>query len=65
LTLETLAERVEGLLCLSGCRQGVVASALLVKDEEGARRMGASSTDESTPNELVLICHQKSPRLPK
>jgi error-prone DNA polymerase len=36
LTLETLAEHAGGLLCLSGCRQGAVASALLAKDEERA-----------------------------
>jgi error-prone DNA polymerase len=38
LTLETLAEHAGGLLCLSGCRQGGVASALLAKDEERARQ---------------------------
>ena len=36
LTPETLAEHANGLLCLSGCRQGAVASALLAKDEETA-----------------------------
>ena len=32
LTLETLADHADGLICLSGCRQGAVASALLAKD---------------------------------
>ena len=31
LTLETLAEHAEGLICLSGCRQGAVPAALLAK----------------------------------
>jgi len=38
LTLETLAGHADGLLCLSGCRQGAVASALLAKDEDRACR---------------------------
>ena len=37
-TLEMVAERVEGLLCFSGCRKGAVASALLAKDEGKARQ---------------------------
>ena len=36
LTLDTLAEHAQGLLCLSGCREGAVASSLLAKDKEGA-----------------------------
>jgi error-prone DNA polymerase len=36
--LETLAEHANGLLCLSGCRQGAVASVLLDKDGERARQ---------------------------
>jgi error-prone DNA polymerase len=36
LTLDTLAEHTQGLLCLSGCREGAVASSLLAKDKEGA-----------------------------
>jgi error-prone DNA polymerase len=32
LTLDMLAEHAQGLICLSGCRQGAVASALLAKE---------------------------------
>jgi error-prone DNA polymerase len=38
LLAEVLAENTQGLLCLSGCRQGVVASALLAGNDEGARQ---------------------------
>lgn len=38
LTLETLAAHADGLLCLSGCRQGLVSAALLDKDGAGARQ---------------------------
>ena len=37
-TLEMLARHVDGLLCLSGCRQGAIASALLAQDELRARQ---------------------------
>jgi len=41
LTFEMLATYAEGLLCLSGCKQGPVAAALLAKDRERAcRAMG-------------------------
>ncbi len=36
LTLEVLAQHARGLLCLSGCRKGAVAAALLAKDRERA-----------------------------
>jgi error-prone DNA polymerase len=36
LTLNSVAERADGLLCLSGCRQGAIASALLDKDRKAA-----------------------------
>jgi len=38
LSWEDLARHAEGLLCLSGCRRGAIASALLAGDEEAARR---------------------------
>ena len=38
LSWEDLARHAEGLLCLSGCRWGAIASALLAGDEEAARR---------------------------
>jgi error-prone DNA polymerase len=38
LSWEDLAGHAEGLLCLSGCRRGLVASALLAGDEAAARR---------------------------
>ena len=37
LTLETVAAHAKGLLCLSGCRRGPVASAILSKDPDRAR----------------------------
>ncbi len=36
LTLDTVAAHTNGLLCLSGCRKGVVASRLLAKDRAAA-----------------------------
>ncbi len=42
LTLDTLAEHAQGLLCLSGCREGAVASSLLAKDREAALSAAAS-----------------------
>ena len=38
LAFETLAAHAGGLLCLSGCRQGTVARALLDEDARGAQR---------------------------
>jgi error-prone DNA polymerase len=38
LTLETLADHADGLLCLSGCRQGLAPAALLEKDTALARQ---------------------------
>lgn len=38
LTVEQVAGHTGGLLCLSGCRQGAVAAALVAREEERARR---------------------------
>ena len=38
LTMETLAEHAEGLICLSGCRRGAIARALLAKDDKSAQQ---------------------------
>jgi error-prone DNA polymerase len=45
LTVEVLAGHAAGLLCLSGCRHGAVASALLDQDEETARRAAGRLRD--------------------
>lgn len=45
LTLDTLAEHAAGLLCLSGCRKGAMASALLAKDRERAKSAARSLRD--------------------
>jgi error-prone DNA polymerase len=39
LTLETLAEHADGLLCLSGCRRGLIPTTLLYKDDALARQV--------------------------
>jgi len=41
LTLETLADLASGLICLSGCRKRIAASALLAKDVEAAHAAAA------------------------
>ncbi len=38
LTMEALEKHASGLICLSGCRQGVIPTALLAKDELKARQ---------------------------
>jgi error-prone DNA polymerase len=43
--MEALAGHAEGLLCLSGCRQGAVASALLARDRDAARRAAGQLKD--------------------
>ena len=45
LSLEQVARHSQGLICLSGCRQGAVAAALLARDEEGARRVAGRLRD--------------------
>jgi error-prone DNA polymerase len=45
LTLETLAAHAEGLICLSGCRRGVIPAALLAKDEVSARKAAGQLRD--------------------
>jgi error-prone DNA polymerase len=45
LTLATLAEHTEGLLCLSGCRRGAVSRTLLAGDEAETRRAVAHLRD--------------------
>jgi len=38
MTTDLLARHARGLICLSGCRQGAIASALLARDQEAALR---------------------------
>jgi error-prone DNA polymerase len=45
LTLDMLAAHSQGLICLSGCRQGAVAAALLARDPERARRAAGELRD--------------------
>src|SRR5512142_1807473 len=45
LTIEDVARHADGLLCLSGCRQGAVAQALLAGDEALARRAAGKLID--------------------
>ncbi len=45
LTIEDVARHTGGLLCLSGCRQGVVAQAVLAGDELRAGRAAGKLTD--------------------
>jgi len=54
LRLETLAEHAEGLICLSGCRQGAVASALLAKDEETAYATAGRLREIFGPNRFWI-----------
>jgi len=49
LTLDALAGHAAGLLCLSGCRQGAVAAALLAKDQAGAYAAAARLRDVFGP----------------
>jgi DNA polymerase III alpha subunit len=45
LTIEDVARHAEGLLCLSGCRRGAVAQAVLADDEARARRTAGRLAD--------------------
>ena len=42
LTMEALEKHASGLICLSGCRQGVIPSALLAKNELKARQAASA-----------------------
>ncbi|MBU1747224.1 MAG: DNA polymerase III subunit alpha, partial [Chloroflexi bacterium] len=50
LTLETLAAHAAGLICLSGCRRGPVAAALLARDEARARQAAGRLRDIFSPD---------------
>ncbi len=45
LTVETLAQHAQGLLCLSGCRRGKVASALRAREEKRAHQAASQLGD--------------------
>ena len=53
-TAETLAANAAGLVCLSGCRQGAIASALLAGDEEKARRAAGQLRDLFGPDRFWI-----------
>ena len=53
-TVETLAANAAGLVCLSGCRQGAIASALLAGDEEKARRTAGQLRDLFGPDRFWI-----------
>ncbi|MFN2291474.1 MAG: DNA polymerase III subunit alpha [Anaerolineae bacterium] len=59
LSLETVAQWSEGLICLSGCRQGAVPKALLAGDRAGARRTTARLRDLFGPGRfwIEIQCH--------
>ncbi len=52
-TVETLAAHAAGLICLSGCRQGAVASALLAGDEEEGTPVGRPAARPVRPRPLL------------
>jgi error-prone DNA polymerase len=54
LTLENLGGHASGLLCLSGCRQGAVASALLAKDEDRARQVAGQLREIFGPDHFWI-----------
>ena len=54
LAVEALAAHANGLLCLSGCRQGAIASALLAGDEEKARRAAGQLRDLFGPGRFWI-----------
>ncbi|MGD8793570.1 MAG: DNA polymerase III subunit alpha, partial [Anaerolineae bacterium] len=54
LTLATLSQYTEGLLCLSGCRRGAVPRALLAGDGAGARRAAAHLRDLFGPGRFWI-----------
>ena len=54
LTLEALAEHAEGLICLSGCRQGAIPTALLAKGGKEAREVAAQLRDIFGPDRFWI-----------
>ena len=58
LTIEDVAAHAEGLLCLSGCRQGAVAAAILAGDEALARRAAGKLAGIFGRNRLWIECQR-------
>jgi error-prone DNA polymerase len=58
LTLEAMAACSEGLICLSGCRQGAVPAALLAGDQAGAQRAAARLRDLFGPRQFWIEVQQ-------
>ncbi|MGD8472568.1 MAG: DNA polymerase III subunit alpha [Anaerolineae bacterium] len=54
LTLEALAEHAGGLICLSGCRQGAIPTALMAKDGKEAREVAAPLRDIFGPDRFWI-----------
>jgi len=54
LSLESLAGHAQGLLCLSGCRQGAVPRALLAGDGTAARRAAGQLEDIFGPDRFWI-----------
>lgn len=54
LTLETIEGYASGLISLSGCRQGAIPSALLAKDEPGARQEAGRLREIFGPDRLWI-----------
>jgi len=58
LTIEDVAAHAEGLFCLSGCRQGAVAAAILAGDEALARRAAGKLAGIFGRNRLWIECQR-------
>jgi len=54
LTVETLARHAQGILCLSGCRQGAVPRALLERNMERAHRAAAQLREAFGPDRFWI-----------
>ena len=54
LTLKAIERYAGGLICLSGCRQGAIPSALLVKDQLSARRMAGQLREIFGPDHFWI-----------
>jgi error-prone DNA polymerase len=54
LVLEILAEHAQGLLCLSGCRQGAIPMALLGREEHKARQVAEQLRDAFGPDHFWI-----------
>ena len=54
LTLERLAREQEGLICLSGCHQGPLASRILAKDQKGAEEAAGRLLDLFGPQNFWI-----------